>query len=143
MARKIDREDGGFVTDGLRGLVSILGESRFVGRGNRSQRCNALKTSRLTVRSYFLLIPPSYLYITYSVVQTSNTSNLRFCLNFTNFLHFPNRPLYNRKPETHRISKVRNELTRAPLKQLLPKRNETRDLPLQRLRHCFLSRTFR
>lgn len=111
------------MTDGLRGLVSILGESRFVGRGNRSQRCNALKTSRLTVRSYFLLIPPSYLYITYSVVQTSNTSNLGFCLNLTNFLHFPNRPLYNRKPETHRISKVRNELTRAPLKRLLPKRN--------------------
>lgn len=111
------------MTDGLRGLVSILGESRFVGRGNRSQRCNALKTSRLTVRSYFLLIPPSYLYITYSVVQTSNTSNLAFCLNLTNFLHFPNRPLYNRKPETHRISKVRNELTRAPLKRLLPKRN--------------------
>lgn len=91
MARKIDREDGGFVTDELRGLVSILGESRFVGRGNRSQRCKALKTSRLTANSYFLLIPPSHLYITYSVVQTSNIPQLEFSFNFPNVLYFPNR----------------------------------------------------
>lgn len=141
MARKIDREDGGFVTDGLRGLVSILGESRFVGRGNRSQRCNALKTSRLAVRSYFLLIQPSYLYITYSVVQTSNIPHQKFCLNFSNFLYFPNRLCITQNQTPIGYPKFRINLLELHRNKCY--RNETRDLPLQQLRHCFPFGTFR